>query len=205
MSNVLVRYKVLAGCVLLAAAAGAGAETRFGVTPLIGYRDGGSFRETAGGGSIDLDGGAGYALALNMAAAEGGEYELFYSHHASELGATTPLDIGVEYLHIGGTTPLRDGARVKSYFGAGVGATRFSPELASLKDATRWSLSVATGMKVSLSEHFGLRFEVRGYATWLNGRTDLLCASAAGATCAIEAKGDSLLQYEALGGAVFKF
>lgn len=203
MHNVSMRYKVLAGCVLLAAAVGTGAETRFGVTPLIGYRDGGSFRETAGGSSIDLDGGASYALALNMAAAEGGEYELFYSHHASELDAATPVDIGVEYLHIGGTTPLSDGKRVKSYFGAGVGATRFSPEPASLKSATRWSLSVATGMKVSLGEHFGLRFEVRGYATWLNGRTDLLCASSA--ACAIEAKGDSLLQYEALGGAVFRF
>lgn len=206
MTNVSMRYKVLAGCCLAALAAAAGAETRFAVTPLAGYGDGGAFRDTTDGSSIDLEGGGSYALALNMAAVEDGEYELFYSRRSSQLDASQPVDIDVEYLHIGGTTPLGDGARVSPYFGAGVGATRFSPEPATLKDATRWSLSLATGMKVALSEHFGLRFELRGYATWLNGRTDLLCVSnSGGAACTIEAKGDTLLQYEALGGVSFKF
>ena len=122
------------------------------------------------------------------------------------VGSGTPVDMTVEYLHIGGTTPLGEGERVQPYFGAGIGATRFSPKPSSLSDATRWSLSVATGMKVALSQHFGLRFEARGYLTWINGRTDLFCAStSSGAGCAIEAKGESLFQYEALGGVVFKF
>jgi hypothetical protein len=177
------------------------------VTPLLGYRGGGDFRDTASATSVSLHGAESYALALDMAAAEGGDYELFYSRQASELGGNTPTDMTIEYLHIGGTVPLSyDSERVQPYFGAGIGATRFSPEGTSLEDATRWSLSVATGLKVSLSQHFGLRFEARGYLTWINGRTDLFCAStSAGAGCAIEAKGESLFQYEGLGGVVFKF
>lgn len=207
MTNVPMRYKVLAGCLLCVVTALAGAASRFAVTPLVGYRGGGDFKETASGSSISLQGAESYALALNMAATEGGDYELFYSRQASELGGSTPTDMTIEYLHIGGTTPLSyDSERVQPYLGAGIGATRFSPGPASLEDATRWSFSLATGMKISLSERFGLRFEARGYLTWINGRTELFCASTStGAGCAIQAKGESLFQYEALGGVVLKF
>lgn len=205
MTNASMRSKVL-GCLFLAVTAAAGAESRFAVTPMIGYRDGGGFRDTGSDTNVDLDAGGSFALALNMAATEGGEYELFYSRQGSELSGATPVDINVEYLHIGGTTPLSDAERIQPYFGAGVGATRFTPKAAALEDATRWSLSLASGVKAPLGAHFALRFEVRGYLTWINGRTDLFCASsAAGAACTIEAKGEGLFQYEALGGVAFKF
>lgn len=207
MSNVRIGSKVLMAFVLAAAAAGAGAEERrFAVTPLAGYRDGGRFTDNSNGQSLSLDGSGSYALALNMAATEGGEYELFYSRQSSKLDTAAPIDMNVEYLHIGGTTPLGDNQGVEPYAAAGIGITRFSPKPATLKDVTRGSFSLAGGIKVPLGEYFALRFELRGYVTWLNGKADLFCVSSSTAAgCLIQGKAESLFQYEALGGVAFRF
>lgn len=199
--------QILTGLLLTAAAGGSeAAEPRFAVTPLVGYRDGGNFTDNATDRSVHLDGHMSYALALSMAAAEGGQYELLYDHQSTRVNTTSPLDMKIEYLHVGGLTPVGDSENIEPYVGAGIGATRFTPGLSALKDITRFSASLAGGFKVPLGQHVALRFELRGYATWLQGKTDLFCvSSASGAGCLIQANDSSLFQYEALGGVAFKF
>lgn len=207
MSNVRLSYKVLMALMsVLVASFAAAQERRFAVTPLLGYRDGGRFTDNTGSETLNLDAGSSYALALNMAATEGGEYELFYSRQASQLDGTTPIDMNVQYLHIGGTTPLGDNQGIEPYAAAGIGATRFSPQAAGLKEATRPSFSLGGGVKVPLGEYFALRFELRGYVTWLNGKADLFCVSSSTtAGCLIQGKAEGVFQYEALGGVAFRF
>lgn len=203
MYNVPIARKVLLGLAAVALGVStAGAEQRFEITPMAGFRDGGSFdTDTV---PADIDGDASYALALNMAAGEGGQYELFYSRQASGLKDLS-VDVNTEYLHLGGTTPLGDGEGVEPYAAMGIGATRFTPKAALLDDATRWSLSLGGGVKIPLGNYFAVRLEVRGYLTWLNGKTNLFCASDEGATCLVRGKGETLFQYEALGGVAFRF
>lgn len=197
---------------VVASAAGAqeaqSVEPRFEVTPWLAYRGGGQFESGTTGENLSLASKLGYALALEWPATEyGTQYELLYSRQRSDTGGITPVDMTVEYLQIGGLAVVGDDtARVVPYAVGGLGVARFSPDAASLSTETRFALNLGGGVRVPIANHVRLRFEVRGYVTWLNGSSNLFCSSsAAGAGCAIQAKGQTLLQYEALSGVSIGF
>ena len=126
---------------------------QFEVTPFVGYRVGGKFELIDTGQSVNVQDHGSFALALNMRAADWTQYELFYSRQASVMAAPgfPASSVKVEYLHIGGIVPLEETARVKPYFGGGLGVTRLTPDSAQGTDDTRFSLSLALGMHVPLS------------------------------------------------------
>jgi opacity protein-like surface antigen len=182
--------------------------SQFSISPFVGYRVGGGFRLNDTGQHISLTNHDAFALAVDMRADEGSEYELFYSRQSSDLRGSgfAPAGTVVEYLHIGGIVWLADEDRIKPYFGGGLGATRLSPGLAPGSDDTRFSLSLSLGLRAPLTQHFSLRAEARGYFTPLNTDTGLFCRSdQGGAVCQVRARGSSLFQGDFLAGVTYAF
>jgi opacity protein-like surface antigen len=181
---------------------------QFEVTPFAGYRVGGKFELIDSGQSVDVQDHGSFALALNMQAGDGTQYELFYSRQATVMAAPgfAGSSVKVEYLHIGGIVPLDETPRVKPYLAGGLGVTRLSPDSAEGTDDTRFSLSLALGLRVPLSRHFSLRFEGRGFLTPFNTDTAIFCRSdQGGALCQVHASGSLFFQFDFLAGATYAF
>jgi hypothetical protein len=181
---------------------------QFSICPFVGYRVGGGFRLSDTGQLISLDDHDAFALAVDARADEGSEYELFYSRQSTALRGNGFVPVGtvVEYLHIGGILALADEGRIKPYFGGGLGITRLSPGLAPGSNDTRFSVSLASGLRVPLTQRFSLRLEARGYITLLNTDTTLFCRSdQGGALCQVRGRGSSLFQADFIAGATYAF
>ncbi|HVY24618.1 MAG TPA: outer membrane beta-barrel protein [Steroidobacteraceae bacterium] len=192
--------------VLMASAVQA-AEPQVEITPFLTQRGGGGFYDTAGN-DVNLLSKSGTAVAFNWAASEhGSQYELLYSRQSTHIDTTTPAAMRVEYLQLGGTTLIgNEDAHVVPYASGGIGAARFSPDSgSSLTEETRWAFSLGAGIRIPIVNHVRLRFEARGYLTWLDGSSSLFCNKGATAPCPIQARGQTLFQYEALGGISFGF
>jgi opacity protein-like surface antigen len=181
---------------------------QFSISPFFGYRVGGDFRLNDTGQSISLDDHGAFAIAVDARADEGREYELFYSRQSTALRGNgfVPVDTVVEYLHIGGTLALADERWMEPYVGGGLGVTRLSPGLAPGSSDTRFSVSLALGLRAPLTQHFSLRFEARGYLTPLDTDTGLFCRSdRGGALCQVRGRGSALFQGDFLAGATYTF
>jgi len=197
-------------------AADSGTETiskrdslRYEVAPFVGYRMSGGFRVTATDQSVDIDDHGSFALALGLQADEDSRYELFYGRQSSVLRSGTtfaPTGIKVEYLHLGGTYVLNDEYPVKPYLGGGLGITRFSPDPAFGHENTRFSGSLALGLRVPFNRHFLLRAETRGYLTLVNSDTAFFCRSdQGGLLCRIHSRGSTFTQGDLLIGVAYEF
>jgi len=180
--------------------------------PFVGYRMGGDFDVDVGGGltrNANLDEHGSYGIALDLRRDEESQYELFYSRQESNLESNSPLGplgIDVEYLHIGGTLVVDQQLPLQPYIIGTLGLTRFSPEPGSGSDNTRFSVSFGGGLRVPVSTHFNLRFEARGFLTFVDTNTAFFCSSsAAGGFCSIRSSGSTFVQYELLAGAAFAF
>ena len=198
---------LLAGSIVVEQAYG-DEPLQFSISPFAGYRVGGGFKLSDTGQLISIDDHAAFALAVDARADEGSEYELFYSRQSTVLRGNSFVPVGtvVEYLHIGGTLALADEGQIRPYIGGGLGVTRLSPGLAPGSDDTRFSVSLALGLRAPLTQHFSLRLEARGYATALNTDTGLFCRSdQGGALCQVRGRGSALFQGDFLAGATYAF
>lgn len=179
------------------------------ITPFIGYRMGGEFELGDTNQDVDLDSARSFSLALNFPIDEVSQYELFYGRQESNLEADSPLgpvDVDVEYLHIGGTLVLNQERRVTPYIVGTLGATRFSPDSPSADEETRFSLSLGGGFRVPFTRSFSLRLEARGFATFVDTKSAIFCISdELGGLCRIRARSDVFFQYEFMAGASFAF
>lgn len=174
-----------------------------------GYRGGGGLEDAATGAERDLEDGGSLALALELRFRPGDDryYQLWYSRQGSSVhDGTAERDVDVEYLHLGGTVPIGDQSRVRPYFAAGLGATRFAASGAGAGDRTRFSGSLAIGLALPLGKSAALRLEARGYLTAMDTDTAIFCRSDDGsAFCRIRASGSTLFQAEALAGIALRF
>jgi len=200
------------GLALLTAATGASAQqapdkySNWEFTPFYGYMAGGSFEDSTTNTDRDLDEDNSFGLIINAAADQWRHYEFIYVKQGTAIDGTVPMDLDVEYLQIGGTVTYEDAKTVFPYFGMTLGAARFSPDGAGLDDETKFAMSIGGGFKVPVTDHFGVRFDVRAFATFLNTDGNIFCASdSSGGTCAIRAKSDTFLQYQAALGVTFGF
>lgn len=200
------------GMTLLAAAGTASAQRpvedypNWEITPFIGYVGGGEFEDPVSNTDRDLDEDNNFGIIFNAAVDEWRHYELLYSKQGTQIGGTSPMDLDVEYLQIGGTVSSPDAERVIPYFGLTVGAARFSPDQSGLDDETKLAFSIAGGFKIPITDHFGVRFDARGYVSLLDTDGNFFCVSDNGAgTCAIRAKSDTFFQYSAALGVIFAF
>ena len=166
-------------------------------TPFAGFTAGGEFEDPANGSDRDLDEDSNFGLIVNAAVDEWRHYELLYSTQSTSVDGATPIDMDVQYLQIGGIVSNPDATRVIPYFGLTVGAARFSPDAPGLDDETKLAASIAGGVRIPITDHFGVRLDVRAFLTVLDSESDLFCVSSSGLTCTIRAKSDTFLQYSA--------
>jgi opacity protein-like surface antigen len=188
-------------------------RTRFEITPFAGYRLGGDFdlmtvnqRSTQ---RAELDDHGSFALALAVRRDESSQYELLYAREETTFERTSPLgqaDVSVEYLHLGGTLEANVDSDfpLQPYILGGLGVTRF--DVQSAGDDTQFSVSLGGGFRVPVSTHFSLRFEARGYLTFIDTKSSIFCASGSfGGACSIRTKGSTFNQFDLLVGAAFAF
>jgi hypothetical protein len=179
---------------------------RFEITPFAGYAFGGDFEDPTDASERSLDEDTNFGVFFDIADEPWRHYEFFYSQQSTQVDGAEPIDMDVQYLHIGGIVSHPDAVRVIPFFGMTVGAARLSPDGPGLEDATKLSFSVGGGVRVPFTDHFGLRFDLRAFITLLDEDGSLFCRSnAQGGSCRIVAESDTFLQYSASLGATFAF
>jgi opacity protein-like surface antigen len=217
-SSVFSAAAAVASCVLLFPAKGVAEDTmpptRVDFTLFGGYRTGGNLEQTIGttaeGVPIKLDAsfdkGTSYGLALNWEAEADSFYELIYTRQGTTLDATTPIDVTVEYLQIGGyVTAAEKAAKVMPYFVLVAGIGRLVPDDDDLRATTKFSAAIGGGVKWSFTEHIAMRFDARLYAMFLGNESNLMCGGSGGVTCKIQLKGDVLVQPDVSLGFTYGF
>jgi hypothetical protein len=203
----------LAAALLLVAPALARAQT-IEVTPLVGYRFGGSvdatgFDDTDPEARFEVDDSASFGAHLGYRIGDG-EIELVYARQNSRLqtsdlfAGVAVFDIALETWQLGGNYYFgEDGGRVRPFVGVGLGLTRMLPEPPGLSDETRFSASFGAGAKLWLGRHFGLRLEARGFFTVLDSDSVTFCGAG---TCLVRV-GDSqvISQADLRAGVILRF
>ena len=202
------------GCALLAnapctAADANGAAPAFEISPFAGYRVGGSLTELSTQQTVNLNAHGSFALALDFKADPESQYEVFYSQQSTAVQGVgfAPVSLKIQYLHIGGTLRLDDTQpRVQPYLAGGLGFTRLAPDSEVGQEDTRFSMSLALGLRLPVSQRVRLRLEARGYATFISSDTAIFCRSdQSGASCQLTAKGSAFFQFDFLAGFSFAF
>ena len=184
----------------------ASADGSFELTPFVSGVTGGQFETLDGAEDVDVKSSAAYGITFDFGAPGfDRQYQLYYSQQGSELDVSSPVDVDVAYLHVGGLLDFPRDSYVPYIVGT-LGATRFSASGADYDDETRFSLALGGGVKLPLGEHLALRFEGRAFLTFVESESEFFCASDGGnATCLIRASGNTVLQFQALAGVTFRF
>jgi opacity protein-like surface antigen len=206
------KLRAALGLSLLAAASTASAQqppddyASWEFTPFYGYMAGGQFEDPTTSTDRDLDEDNSFGIIIDAAADHWRHYEFIYAKQGTSVDGTVPMDLDVEYLQIGGTVSYEDAETVIPYFGITIGGARFSPKAAGLDDETKLAFSVGGGFKAPITDHFGVRFDVRAFVSLFDTDGNVFCVSdSSGGTCAIRAKSDAFLQYQAALGVTFGF
>lgn len=181
----------------------------FEISAFGGYRFGGELDLTNPEESVAVADHSTFAVALNVAANDYSQYELFYSHQATRLkhsASVGPLPLKIEYLQVGGTLFSQAPGPLIPYMVGTAGITRITPEEPGTDASTNFSISVGGGLRVPFNRRLALRLEGRGYMTFVDTDAAFHCASGpAGSACRVLAKGTSMWQFEMLAGLTFRF
>ena len=174
------------------------------ISPVLGYRFGGQFKDDTTGEDVDVKEAATYGLAVDVEYSPSRMVEVFYSRQSTEIEDVSPaFDIDVEYFQIGGVSEYSQ-PNYTPYLVGTLGATRFSPD-GNLDSETRFSLTFGGGVKWYLNEHWAIKAEGRAFITIFDSDTEVFCVSSGGATCLFRASGSLVWQVEANAGVTFRF
>jgi len=179
--------------------------TRVELTPMAGYQGQENFTDATSGAKLRLDGAHSFGLIVDVNVTPNSQVEVLYTSAKSALapaaGGPELTDVKIEYLHVGGLL-VYGHDRVRPFFGATLGASRFSPNAPGLNSDTNFSVGIVGGVKLFLTKNFGLRLEARGFATQTSGDGAAFCNNGA---CRIFYDGDFFWQVTANAGLVIAF
>ncbi|MCK4834463.1 MAG: outer membrane beta-barrel protein, partial [Gammaproteobacteria bacterium] len=141
----------------------------------------------------------------------GKNIEVYYSHQSTKLNSITinppvpnnsvDIPLTIDYLHIGGTTPISDDQNLKTFVSGGLGFTYSSPDYTGAQSDLRASFSLGVGLRWPLTDRLSLRLETRGTGTLYNNNSAIFCNGG----CAISVNGNLFLQAEIFAGLGFRF
>lgn len=181
------------------------------IIPLFGFRGGGEFIDTVDDTKHTLESSDIYGLILSWPYERGKNFEVYYSHQSTQLNSistteTAPnnsvdIPLTIDYLHFGGTAPISDEDKLKTFVTGGLGFTYLSPDYTGAQSDLRASLSIGVGLKWPMTERISLRLETRGLATLYNNNSAIFCSGG----CAISINGNMFLQGEVFAGLGFSF
>lgn len=211
------RRPAVRGFLLLFVAAGtcgppalpAAEPPRLEITPLVGYRFGGTFEITASDAALEIDEAPANGLILNWRESAKTQWELLYTRQTSRAettdggpAAAVPVDLDVRVLQLGGTYQ-GDGDTLRPYLAATIGGTRIETDADS---DTFFSGSIGAGLMFRPTARVGLRVEARAYGTLTDSDTDLFCLLGGETNvCAVRVDGNVLAQVEVFAGVVLRF
>ncbi len=207
--------RVLFAAVLLCGLPSFARSQNLEITPIAGYRFGGTLLRYDGvGGStanagLEVGDSATFGVHLGYRVSDF-EIEALYARQPTHLelpglftGAPL-LDLTLETWQAGGNYLIgTKDARVVPFIGVALGFTRLLPEAEGLTDETRFSASFAGGLKFWLGKHVGIRLEGRAFVTVIESGGDETCGPNRG--CASQVRGTDLYQGEARGGLILRF
>ena len=181
------------------------------VIPLLGFRGGGEFIDNTNNQKHTLESSETYGLILSWPYERGKNIEVYYSHQSTKLNSistTEPapnnvvdIPITIDYLHIGGTAPISDEEKLKTFVTGGLGFTYSSPDYSGAQSDLRASFSIGIGLKWPMTERIALRLETRGLATLYNNNSAIFCNGG----CSLSVNGNLFLQGEVFSGLGFTF
>ncbi len=184
------------------------------ITPTLGYRGGGEFIDTVVNKKHTTASSEVYGLIISGEPYDGGKtFEVYYSHQSSEIGtinippagptpgSTTRVPLSIDYLHFGGTAPISEADKLKTFVSGGIGFTYMNPGVADLESDMRASLSIGLGLKMPISKRIAFRLESRLLATLFNNNSSIFCSGG----CVIQVNGSAFYQGEVFAGLAFKF
>ena len=201
----------LAILALLAALPARADGPRFEITPFGGYRIGGGFDvEDVDGNdrSVDLDNGGGWGVDVVIYRDQTSFYELLYSTQEASLDSSDPqlggVDVTTQYYHVGGTLLFADERWAVPWLSLTMGATEFSAD--GFDSDTKFSVSLGGGLRLPFSDNFAATLGMRGYLTFVDSNTKLLCYSGSeSGGCLLKSEGSSFIQGEASLGVTLRF
>jgi len=160
---------------------------------------------TSPGDSIELDGGGVGAIGIDFAIFDNPDQRvgLWGSRHTGSFGATSALtqaDMGITHLHFTGTSYYPQG-NWEHFVLAGIGATQYSPDDATLEDDTRFSFQVGGGTQLKIGSRLLLRLEARWIPTLFDSSAAGICSGG----CIIAVKSDTYSQVQLNAGLVLRF
>jgi Outer membrane protein beta-barrel domain len=205
---------ILAG-VLLSMLPSAARSQTLEITPMAGYRFGGtlySYRTTGGGvqgAALEVGDGAAFGVHLGYRF-DDFEFEVLYARQATNLqtpglftGAPV-MDLNLDTWQGGGNYLFgTKDAKVVPFIGFGLGFTRLSPRTQGLSDETRFSASFAGGAKFWLGKHVGIRVEGRYFLTVFDSESERACGGNPG--CDGHPDSRDLSQGEGRAGLILRF
>jgi hypothetical protein len=181
------------------------------VIPLLGFRGGGEFIDTVDDTMHTLESSDIYGLILSWPYERGKNFEVYYSHQSTNLNSITistpapnnsaDIPLTIDYLHFGGTAPISDEDKLKTFVSGGLGFSYLSPDYTGAQSDLRASLSIGIGLKWPMTDRISLRLETRGLATLYNNNSAIFCNGG----CAIAINGNMFLQGEVFAGLGFRF
>jgi opacity protein-like surface antigen len=202
--------KPTAAAVFVWAALGCGvaAAQSLEVTPFGGYRFGGGFYEIASGQSVDTDGAGSFGIVLDIPYRDTLQIEGFFTHQEARFtvpapldGQPTRLDVTVQHFQVGGLRELESDA-VRPFLTGTLGLTRYA---SGGDNEVRFSLAAGGGVKMSPTDHLGLRLDGRLFVTFVDAELDsLACAPGAG-VCVGSLDAWAVWQAEFSAGLIIRF
>ncbi|MEE4184708.1 MAG: outer membrane beta-barrel protein [Gammaproteobacteria bacterium] len=210
----LVHYWMTASAALLSlpALAAEDWQPRLEVTPFAAYKFGGEFNDSGNSDSYSLDASPAFGLVVGVPWTAESTLEVYYSRQSTEVdiagfqSSGAPVDLDLDFLHIGGTYYIDRERAAMPYFVATAGGTRISPQGPGTRADTFFSFGVGGGWSFYPRERIGLRLEGRALGTLVDSDSRLFCGVNNGAGgCLIQTSGDVLWQFEVQAGVVFRF
>lgn len=175
-----------------------------------GFRDGGSFVDTATDRKVRLDGSGMFAASLDLGLDGTRQLQFHVSQQRSDLqlssatgasGSTSRLPLTVTYLHLGGTNFFDGPIGRGPYVLGGVGATLLRPGTSEYATELRPSINLGLGYQLPLGKRVALRFEARGYFTLVDSSGGLFCDGG----CTLSIRGDGFTQGDVQIGVSIRF
>jgi opacity protein-like surface antigen len=170
----------------------------FEITPFGGYTVGGEFEDPNDQSDRDLESSVSFGALVDFTTDDPfRHYELLYMNQQTEVEEGSKLDLDLQYIHIGGVLDFpSERRRAIPFVAGGLGVTLLSPDRDGLDEETEFSLSLAGGLKIPLSDSIALRLEARAFVTFFDSDSSVFCVSSPPtAACDIRAESDSFLQF----------
>ena len=155
------------------------------ITPMIGYRTGGTIaRDVTGvfGYDVQTDDSEMFGLIVDIDLNRYLQLELIANHQASELSYNTDLfvpefeigDMDVTYWQAG-LIWRYPASNVQPFFGFTIGGATLDPKFQGLESENKFSGSMTGGVKIFFNKNVGVRFEARGYWTAIDDDSNSGC------------------------------